>query len=71
MRAALKKIDGVISAKVDFKSGEAVVKVDRNKVTDQQLIDGLKKNSNGKYTAIVKSANEHPNGVQLNKTTLQ
>ncbi|GMT42684.1 MAG: hypothetical protein IEMM0002_1095 [bacterium] len=51
IRNALKKLPGVSGVKVSYKTGEAVVEYDQEKVTPQQMIDAVKKAG---YTASVK-----------------
>jgi len=49
VRSALTKVDGVVSAKVSMPD-KAIVKIDPNKVKNQQLISAIK---NAGYSAAI------------------
>ena len=55
VRSALTKVDGVVSAKVSMPD-KAIVKIDPNKVKNQQLISAIK---NAGYSAIVSNWDNH------------
>jgi len=59
IKTALEKIPAVSDVEVDLKSGTAVVKVEKGKVTVSQLIDAVEKV--GRFKASLKQSNDESN----------
>ena len=54
MQSALANVEGVSKVTVDKGNSTATVLLDRNKLSNDQLIAALKKSNGGKYGATVK-----------------